>query len=398
MLVERVIIGGWFQRTTLHLSEIFDFLRYGTSQLKLDAGKLKKFQEDLRLTGVEYKIYGMEFLRVTTAEKINIDVYEDGLIILYTSEAMEIDRNTLGENLKFLTEFYEQRFSPALTYLFSTGAPVPKELANIKTVYPYFFVFDNAPKQEVLDLLSSIEQEKYLEEDNENYDLFRGDRFYLINRQKISLETTRSFIEEQIFLREFKAQLHRYLNIHRIIWEKIDMIREKKVIKGKDIAQVRHQIEGYAKTINLIGARMNQMGSYLATREKSVMEDPDLALFMDVVDYRFEALANTLSYTKDLWRMTENHVSSSLHLLDNLQQEMTSKSIENLTVITVIGVGTSVMWFLGLAESMPQLNLFSILFLVGLVVLGYVSSWLVKWHANRTSYEYNDADYDKDIK
>ena len=42
MKIERIYIGGWFQRTTLQLSEIYDFVRDGTSQLKLDKNKLQK--------------------------------------------------------------------------------------------------------------------------------------------------------------------------------------------------------------------------------------------------------------------------------------------------------------------------------------------------------------------
>lgn len=38
--ISNVYVGGWFQRTMLQLSEIYDFLRETKSQLALDEEKL----------------------------------------------------------------------------------------------------------------------------------------------------------------------------------------------------------------------------------------------------------------------------------------------------------------------------------------------------------------------
>lgn len=37
MKIEKIYIGGWFQRTMLQLTEIYDFLREGKSKLALDS-------------------------------------------------------------------------------------------------------------------------------------------------------------------------------------------------------------------------------------------------------------------------------------------------------------------------------------------------------------------------
>ena len=68
--------------------------------------------------------------------------------------------------------------------MFSLGAPVPKELANIETVYPYFIVCDNVTKDEIADLLSRTEKQKYFEFVNDKYDVIRGDKYYFINNKK----------------------------------------------------------------------------------------------------------------------------------------------------------------------------------------------------------------------
>ena len=40
MKITNVYIGGWFQRTMLQLSEIYDFLRDAKTKLNLDQDKL----------------------------------------------------------------------------------------------------------------------------------------------------------------------------------------------------------------------------------------------------------------------------------------------------------------------------------------------------------------------
>ena len=76
---------------------------------------------------------------------------------------------------------------------------------------------------------------------------------------------TREIIESQIFFREFKSQLHRYLAIHRILWEKIKVIKERGEIRGNDIDSLRNELSVYQKTVNLIGARIDQMPAYVKT-------------------------------------------------------------------------------------------------------------------------------------
>ena len=49
MKISNVYIGGWFQRTMLQLSEIYDFLRDCKTQLALDPEKLTEFRKNLEI-------------------------------------------------------------------------------------------------------------------------------------------------------------------------------------------------------------------------------------------------------------------------------------------------------------------------------------------------------------
>lgn len=393
MKISNIYVGGWFQRTMLQLSEIYDFLRECRSQLDLDQNKLEEFHKQLEIGKIDYGVSGEEYIEFITAERIKVKIFEDGLIVLNNQEVSE---DTMFTDIQKVTDYYETKLSPAFSYLFSLGAPVPKELANIETVYPYFIVFDNAKKEEISDLLARTEKQKYFEFINDNYDVIRGDKYYFINNKKQSSENIERYIEEQIFIREFKGQLHRYLNLHRIIWEKIDSVKENANVKGSDIVKFTTKLEGYAKTINLIDGRINQMSTYISTREKIAKSNDDLREFLAISGYRYETLRDTLDYIKYLWNMTKNYVSSAQKLFDGLKQDVTSKSVDSLTIVTSMSAGASIIGLL--TETAPEFTVFGVLYFFILAILGWSSTRILGAISSRRKYEVSDIEYDKDIK
>ena len=393
MKISNIYIGGWFQRTMLQLSEIYDFLRLGTSKLDLNQKKLDEYLKNLQIGNINYGVMGEEYIEFTTALNIKVKIFEDGLITLNNEKVSE---DTLFSDINQVTDYYEKRLSPAFSYLFSLGAPVPKELANIETVYPYFIVCENATKEEINNLLSKTERQKYFEFNNEKYDVIRGDKYYFINNKKQSNENIERYIEEQIFIREFKGQLHRYLNIHRIIWEKIDSVKENAHVKGSDIVKFTSKLEGYAKTINLIDGRINQMGTYISTREKIAKSDKELAEFLAISGYRYETLRDTLDYIKYLWSMTKNYVTSAQKLLDGLKSDVTSKSVESLTIVSSMSAGAALLELF--TESAPTFTAFGFIYFFILALIGWGSTKILNTIASKRKYEVSDIEYEKNIK
>lgn len=393
MEISNVYVGGWFQRTMLQLSEIYDFLREGKSQLALAPEKLSEFRKNLEIGKIDYGVSGEEYIEFTTALNIKIKIFEDGLIVLNNQKVSE---DTLFADIEHVTDYYEKRLSPAFSYLFSLGAPVPKELANIETVYPYFIVCENATKDNISDLLSRTEKQKYFEFTNDKYDVVRGDKYYFINNKKQSDDNIERYIEEQIFIREFKGQLHRYLNMHRIIWEKIDQVKENVNIKGSEIVKFTSKLEGYAKTINLIDGRIKQMSTYISTREKIAKSDQELAEFLAISGYRYETLRDTLNYIGYIWDMTKNYVSSAQKLFDGIKTDVTSKSVDSLTIVTSMSAGASIIGLL--TETAPEFTIFGVIYFFLLALLGYSSTKILGAISSRRKYEVSDVEYEKDIK
>lgn len=193
MRIKEVHIGGWFQRTTLHLSEMYDFLREGSSELPLDRERMKRLQKSLDIESVELEIQNLECIVLRTKNRISLKIFEDGLIVLRTGYE---EGDDLPEIIRKTTEYYEKKLSPAFGYIFSLGAPVPKELANIKNVYPYFIALEDASKEEAVGLLEKFRERKYFEATSGRFDIFRGDKFYIVNGKGESSECIARFIEE----------------------------------------------------------------------------------------------------------------------------------------------------------------------------------------------------------
>ena len=69
MKIERIYIGGWFQRTMLQLTEIYDFLREKSSKLKLEQEKLDELHKNLAIGKIDYGVDGEEYVVITNFSK-----------------------------------------------------------------------------------------------------------------------------------------------------------------------------------------------------------------------------------------------------------------------------------------------------------------------------------------
>lgn len=317
MKIRSIYIGGWFQRTMLQLSEIYDFLRDGTSQLGLDQNKLVELRDNLRIESIEYGVANEEFVAFNTEERIRVKLFEDGLMVVSSDQVSE---PTMFADVERLRGYYEERLSPALNFLFSTGAPVFKELARVENIYPYFIVCDNATGDNISELLAKTERQKYFEFDGKNYSVLRGDKYYFINNKKATATNIERYIEEQIFIREFKGQLHRYLNLHRAIWSKIDQIKKQIATNTTKMAIAATKLERYGKTALLIEGRLQQMSTYVKIRANGVEDDQELLEFLAISGYRYTALSGTLEYMQSLWDTTRRYVESTQRLVARAEQ------------------------------------------------------------------------------
>lgn len=377
--INKVYFGGWYQRTTLHLTEIFNFLSEGRSDLDLSKQKLQSLKTDLRLTGVSREAGYLEYVRAVTEQGIEIRYYEDGLYIL------SLESHNVPRAKEILKDYYESVFAPAISYIFSLGAPTPKELANIKSVHPIAVgvVFGN-PEKYTLDELkfgrvysSAVSPELVVKK--------TGEYIFLVTKRR-NLGAMEGLVEMQIFFREFKDQLQKYLDIHRHLWEKISEIKEKKMIKGAEVEEMRMELDSYQKTINLISSRINQMGAYVHTRA-------DVAKGMKIEDqldkifqYKFDVLSNSHSYIKDIWTMTSNYLNTAIAVISEIKGQAMNKNIQNLQIITTYGVVGGIIGYLS-RDALPKVTASGVVYFGILVVLTALVNKFVAYVYQRSKYK-----------
>lgn len=372
----KVTYGGWYQRTTLHLSEIYNLFVNGESHLDLSKEELKKLQVNLDLKDISRESSSLEYVKAATSSGIEIRYYEDGLYIL------EIITDDIPSAQKLLEEYLERKLNPAIAYIFSLGAPTPKILANIKTIHPVVIsVFKEKDRNFSPD---EFEFGKvYTKISSDSITVFKTPKFIFISTSNKSDESLTNLIETQIFFREFKDQLEKYLMIHRTIWEEISNIKEAKVIQGKDVEEIRGKLDGYQKTISLINNRINQMNSYINTRSsiaKNFNIEKDL---ISLFAYKFETLTDTLSYIKEIWKMTSDYLASAISNLVEIKNQSTSNNLKSLQTITSIGVISGVLGYLS-ATKLPSVSKEgAIYFLILFCLTWSINAILTKKYKNK---------------
>jgi hypothetical protein len=389
MTEHSIYLGYWYQRTSLHLSEVYDFFRTDTSPLDLNKEKLKNFHSELSIKHVEFKIDVLEYIELVTTHGITVKYYEDGLVIM----TKKFSDTSAAKNE--LSDYYENRFMPAVNYLFSLGAPTPRELATIKPVYPYFLVTKNASRDTIDKLLKDLGEEEYYELKNDDVGIYRGETHFVINALG-KFDGVEQLIESFVFFSEFKAQLHQYLNLHRIIWQKIETIKEQGSISGKDISKQRNELESYKKTIELIDGRMEQMGLYIESRAGNVKDLGWETFLTKLLAFKYENLQHNLDYVKALWTMTRQYVDAAIQIFSELNQQSTKNSVTALTIISSIGVVGVILTHLAKTES-PKITDIGMLYFVLLIGIALFINRMVNHVFNSMTYKIKAIEYKKNI-
>jgi hypothetical protein len=382
-----ITFGGWYQRTTLHLTEIYDFLANGVSWLDLSKEKLEKLHKSLRITEVTREAGYLEFVSAKTSDGINIKYYEDGLYILeHVSDDIEKSQN-------ILSDYFEKIFEPAILYIFSLGAPTPKVLANIKIIHPTVV---SSTEDKLDDYL--VEENKY----GKVYSKLQTGKatvyktpgyIFVISPEESFLS---ALVETQIFFREFKDQLQKYLNIHRNVWEEIADIKEKGEVKGEEVGVIRSKLDSYQKTINLIRNRINQMGTYINTRRSIAGQLEVESELIKMFQYKFETLSDTLGYIKELWRMTMDYLNSAIQIIVEIENKSTNVSIRSLRIITTVGVISGILGYMA-REKLPKLTGVGVIYLVGLLIATWAINWIIMKAYKRRKYKLRFTEREKDI-
>ncbi len=358
-----ITFGGWYQRTTLHLSEIYDLFARGKSNLNLDQEKLNKFLRNFDFVSVTREWGDLEYVKCKTRNGIEIRYYEDGLYIL------EIESKDIEQGEKMLSYYYKSFLQPAISYIFSLGAPTPKILAAIKTTHPVAISTQSKNTKEIFKKYNF--GPIYNEVVSKTLSVFKTPKYVVMVSPTVE-KNLQDLIEMQIFFREFKDQLQTYLDIHREVWEEISEIKERGMIQGKEVEAVRSRLDSLQKTISLIKSRINQMGSYVKTRSSIAKKLEIDGQLSSIFQYKYETLIDTLAYIQEVWKMTQDYIDTAIQVVVEVKNQSTNNSIQSLRLITTIGVLSGIFGYLSKVE-FPTVTWVGVWYFFVLIV----GTWLI---------------------
>ena len=94
--------------------------------------------------------------------------------------------------------------------------------------------------------------------------------------------------------------------------------------------------------------------------------------------------------------MTKNYVSSAQKLFEGIKQDVTSSSVNSLTIVTSMSAGASIISLL--TETKPEFTVFGVLYFFILAFIGWSSTKLLSTISSNRKYEVSDVEFEKDIK
>ncbi|OGZ99489.1 MAG: hypothetical protein A3G49_06445 [Candidatus Sungbacteria bacterium RIFCSPLOWO2_12_FULL_41_11] len=351
MIIHRLYLGTWFPRTSIHLKEVFNFLNEREGIKGLDPKKLKKLHDTLGLTDFKlHEEFDADFLNASFQNGEFI-ITEDGILLIKTANIIESHDHEFSKARTFLLEFYTQKLGPAINYLFSLGAPIPRDIRDIKTVLPFIAVISEAGDENINEIYSSIQERPTSVVKGPEMEIHRSPSLTILRFKNtlpdmIKLE---SFVKHDIFFREFEFQLEDYLGRHRAFWDEISKIRDSRSLRYKDFPEIRRRLLEIRRTITYVEARLLQMQDILKERFHTIAKDESDFLKKYGLR-RFEPLDSAGAYTKHLWEMTREYLEGTITLLHTLYEENTQRE---LAVIKMTTFAAALTGFFGMNIAFP---------------------------------------------
>lgn len=344
MRVEHVYLGTWTQRTNLHLSEVYQFLKYGKGSEGLPAAKTAAARKALGAGEVVFQDLAINVVR-TRCGDFDLSFTEDGVVLVASS----------GGDLKAasaaLERFQETALRPAMRHLFSRGAPMPREVVDVDRSGDLVVVVRGASEDDVRAAFAAFDDRYHTHSSSQGIRVLTGHKLELIDLGDTPLDAddTETFVRDLVFFHEFERQLYAYVLLHRRIWDRITAIREARTLKYADFPGVRADILGFEKMLVIIKARLAQMEDMLGARRDGVDKTVGRVLAgLGMLD--FASLHASRSYVSHLWDMTDEYAGGTLKLLETLYQENTQRELNALKFITLITALTS---FFGMNIAFP---------------------------------------------
>lgn len=360
MRLLHLYLGSWFPKTDLHLEELKNFLEDRSVIEGLDQVQAHTYHDaldpqDISLSATD----GAEILDATT-QGFHFQYIEDGLLML--SKKVE----DAYHDMEQLTQFYHEKLSPALAYIYSTGA---KGLEVIRTPggeRTIFLTAEGAKQKEIENFFSDCNKTLDTIESYDGFTVYADQNFLIVNfTKRISISEREKIVEYVIFFNEVKRHLVKLLQTHRNIWDEAEAMLSKTSIKNNELPYFNKQLTDYANLVANIESRIDQMLVNVEYRERIVNNYPTSVKQFSSL---FSNVLQNMDYMKNLYIMTGRHLENNINNIATIYRENEERSLNKLQLLFLTTVITS---FLALRQ-FPELEALLTLSLVAIVATAFI--------------------------
>lgn len=335
MKIKKIYIGSWFPKTGLHLNEFIDFLRWQKVIDLLEEKQAKKLHAKLKPYGViEKESEDMRYVQ-TQSGKFLFKYFSDGLLIV------ESEKFNSFKDFEKLLNFYQQKLSPCLSFLFSVGAKGLELIREPGLRKIYYLACEKATRNDIDKL---FKKNNYVLEsivDYREFSVYRAEGLTLIGfYEEINDKQLNILMEYLIMLDEVKRHLVKLLHMHRRIWEASEKIYRANRVRVKELPDNAAKLTEYLTEIANIQVRLQQMQINLDYREVKAREFEGLYENLRV---EFINVKQNLDYIKNIFAMSEMQLKNTSKHLSSIYQENQQNSLFRLQMLFLVSMISSLL-------------------------------------------------------
>jgi hypothetical protein len=117
---------------------------------------------------------------------------------------------------------------------------------------------------------------------------------------------------------------------------------------------------------------------------------------VELFEYKFEVLSDSLAYIKEVWNMTSDYLSTAIQNIVEIKSQSTSNGVNSLRWITSIGVLSSIIGYLSI-KSIPDITIKGLWYFIAIMTITILLNALVGISYRNKNYKIKFGNRKEDL-